>query len=94
MSISVETARVLAVGGSILAVVLGGGLAVSVAFAATMPIHEPIKATLARIGTWSLRALSVVLRAFERVRGQCAPHLAWVPGVEGCLVWPGAQACL
>lgn len=65
--ISVETARVLAVGGSALAGILGTGLTVSVLFAATVPVHEPIRTTLARIPGWALKALSVALRAFVAV---------------------------
>lgn len=67
MSIDVETARAFAIGGSALAGVLGSGLTVSVAFAATVPVHEPIKATLVRVWGWGVKALSFTLRAFVAV---------------------------
>jgi hypothetical protein len=47
--------------------VLGGGLTVSVVFAATVPVHEPIRLTLTRVCAWTLKALSVALRAFVAV---------------------------
>ena len=67
--ISAEEARVFAVGGITLAAVLGGGLTVSVVFAATMPIHAPVRETLTRVCTWVGEALSVVLRGLYVVLG-------------------------
>lgn len=67
MAIDVETARVAAIGGTALAGLLGGGLTICVGFAATVPVHEPIKATLVRVWGWTLKALSVALGAFVAV---------------------------
>lgn len=58
-----ESARVLAHSGMALVGILGAGLAISVGFAATVPIHEPIRTTLARVCTWARKGPSVALKA-------------------------------
>lgn len=81
--IDVETARVTVVGGVTLAWVLGGGLAVTVGFAATVPIHTPVRVGLTRACAWTLKALRMALRAFVWVL--CLPsalavtyfHVGW-----------------
>jgi hypothetical protein len=62
-----ESARVLAHSGMALAGILGAGLTVSVGFAATVPVHEPIRTTLARVWTWGRKGLSVALGALWAV---------------------------
>lgn len=83
-----ESARVFAVGGMSLAGILGGGLTISVGFAATMPIHAPVRQTLTRLWALARKAGSVALRGlyvalgFRLAYGVAVTyfHLGWRKG--------------
>lgn len=60
--IDLESTRVAAYSGMTLVGILGAGLTISVGFAATMPVHEPVRQTLSRLWAWARKAGSVALR--------------------------------
>lgn len=59
-----EEATVIVYGAVTVITIIGGGLGITVAFAATVPMHAPIRTTLARLCTQAVSALSFALRAF------------------------------
>lgn len=67
VSLAVHTARGIIV-------TLGAGLGLSVLGAATVPVHEPIKATLTRLCTWTGKAVLGLLRLLYVATGA---RLAW-----------------
>lgn len=100
-----ETTRVVVIGATTLIEVIGGGLVVTVAFAATVPIHDPIRTTLTRLCAQGISALSVALRAFVvayvwavryarryRYRGSSRPVLRGQHRPEVVSRWQATQA--